>query len=521
MAWRWLPSSGVASVGAPLIDGDHIYVASGGRVYCVDRVTGNKIWQFPPEAPIPGAFRTTPILSNGVLVGLGDNKIAYGIDPGSGEEKWSFVMPNRSIYQPVEADKFVVIEESDNSLIAIDPTTGKSVWNSQDTQDIAPYRISDGLMGQIGAMGSTVFYFTNTFQMHAISAVSEKELWTLPVRFSQLSSAARPIVYAGTIYVTSGPYLVAVNPATGTALWQTNTGFGTISYNPAPSPAGIFVISDEGQVMVYDESNGHPATIMSQPATITSAPAASPTAVGSKLIIPTTSGAIDLFDPVTQSVIWSYIVRPINEGPATPAQNQAGGRGQGPGAARQQGSQTSTSKEPVTEVVASGSAVLDGTTLIVPEMDTSLIAFDSTLGVDLTPPKVEMLFPNAGDQVSGQPPLLLYFKARDWGSGINEKTLKVTIDGKPYDYTFKHDGRLWVTFSNETKNRPLSDGRHDILVDVSDWMNNVAHQHFSITIDNTLPPIVLPGTPANNNGRPGNGPGSGGGTGGGGGDGGL
>ena len=156
--------------------------------------------------------------------------------------------------------------------------------------------------------------------------------------------------------------------------------------------------------------------------------------------------------------------------------------------------------------------MIDGTTLIVPEQgDSTLIAFDTTLGVDLTPPKVELLFPNPGDQVSGQPPLLLYMKVRDWGSGINESTLKLTIDGKPYEYTYKRNGSLLVTFSNEGKNRPLQDGRHDILIDVKDWMGNEAQQHFFLTIDNTLAPIVLPGQPANNQNGIGGPPGGGGG----------
>jgi uncharacterized membrane protein YgcG len=116
----------------------------------------------------------------------------------------------------------------------------------------------------------------------------------------------------------------------------------------------------------------------------------------------------------------------------------------------------------------------------------------------------------------------LYFKVRDDGSGVKDDTLKISIDGKPYDYEYKRDGSAKVVFTISGKNKCLADGRHLILVEVSDWLGNVAHETFSLTIDNTLPPIKLPGQPTqtNPNGGPG-GPGGGGESGGGQGGGGL
>jgi outer membrane protein assembly factor BamB len=528
------------------VSGDTVFLAAGGRVYAVDRVTGNKVWQFPAEEGIGSAFPTAPILANGVLVAIGDNKVAYGIDPNTGQQKWSFSLPSRPIMKPVLADKFLVVELSDNSLIALDPTDGTPAWKNPDTGDPAPYHINDGLYGQIAAIGSTILYFTARNQMHALSVTTRLEQWPIPVRFSQLAPGVQPIIYGDTVYVTSGPFLIALNPNGGTVLWQRSTGFSQIPFNPAPSSSGIWVVSEDGDVMLYDLGSGQPTSLLPRPVSIGSYPINDPTAVGNKLIIPTTSGAIDLFDPSTQGLIWSYVVRPIDESAVAGNSNTnrggsgnkgggygggtgpgGGGGGFGPGGggggAGGFGGQTNKSSKPITEVIASGPAILAGTTLIVPEQDSSLIAFDSQNGVDLTPPKVEMLFPNPGDQVSGQPPLLLYFKIRDWGSGVNEKTLRVLIDGKSYEYKYTRDGATIVTFQETGKNRLLNDGRHDILIDVSDWMGNEAKQHFSLTIDNQLPPIVIPGTekPQNQGGFPGGGgPGGGGGGGEGGGGGG-
>jgi hypothetical protein len=154
---------------------------------------------------------------------------------------------------------------------------------------------------------------------------------------------------------------------------------------------------------------------------------------------------------------------------------------------------------------------------LVPARDSSLLAFDKVLGVDLTPPNVQMLFPNPGDQVAGVPPLLLYFKIRDEGSGVNEKTIQVKIDDKPYEFKYERSGNVTVQFSSSGKNRLLNDGRHLITVDATDWLGNMAHVTFSLTIDNTLPAIKLPGQPTTNPGPGGPGGPGGGGKGGGGG----
>jgi uncharacterized membrane protein YgcG len=455
-------------------------------------------------------------MANGVLVAVGDNKIVYGVDPATGLKLWDSLLPQRSIHQPVVCDKFVVVELSDNSLMAIDNKTGQPAWHD-DSGSPLPLKIPDGLIGQIAADNNTVYYFTNLYEMRAMSPVTQQDVWQQPVKFTQLSPFAKPVLSGGMIYVTSGSFLVAITASSGSAVWQTNTNFNQISYDPAVCSSGVFVVSDDGDVMLYDTGSGQPTSLMHTAVNLGSYPVADPIAVDTpaidsrgdkvtmpKLIVPTSNGAVNEFDPSSQAVDWSYIVKPIDEN-AQPTQARGkfggGGGGFGGGGARGGfggggggGGAQSQPTGPIEDIQASGPGVVAGSTLIVPEQDSSLIAFDTTLGVDLTPPNVRMLFPNPGDQVSGQPPLLLYFKLQDWGSGINDATLKFSIDGKPYEFTYKRNGDMIVLFSNEGKNRPLQDGRHEILVDVKDWMGNEAQHHFALMIDNSLPPIVLPGT---------------------------
>jgi outer membrane protein assembly factor BamB len=511
LAWRWLPTSGEAATGSPTLNGDTIYVACGGRIYALDRTTGNRMWQFPAEDPIAGKFRYAPIMANGVLVATGDNKIVYGIDANTGAPKWSFVLPDGPTGQPILVDKTVVQALSSSRLVAIDPTTGQTIWKSA-SGDLQTYLISDRISGQIVASGDSVLYFTQRNDLHNVDVITRTEdAWARPIRFAAVDASIQPLVYNGAVYVGSGQFLASINPETGVLNWQVPTGFQA-AFTPAASSQGIFVVSNDGQAMLFDPSNnGSPTAGMPKPIALGSSPATQPSAIGDKFIVPTASGALDMIDPSTGSIIWSYVIRPVGKlyesqsksgangkggGFGGPVGGQGGGPGGqgGPGGPAGQGGSTNSNKE-ITEIEASGPAELDGTTLLVPARDSSLLAFDKTLGVDLTPPTVQLLFPNPGDQVAGLPPLLLYFKIRDEGSGVNEKTIQIKIDDKTYDFKYERSGYVTVQFSREGKNRLLADGRHVITVNATDWLGNVANQSFSLTIDNTLPPVKLPGQP--------------------------
>jgi outer membrane protein assembly factor BamB len=540
LAWRWLPTSGEASSGSPTLNGDLIYVACGGRIYALDKTTGNRKWQYPAEEPIPGKFKYPPVLTGGVLIASGDNKIMYGIDPDTGASKWSFVLPEAPTGQPIVVDKAIVQALSSSQLVALDPMSGQSIWKSA-SGDLQTYNISDRISGQIGSSGSSILYFTQRNDLHSVDVLTRTEdAWARPIRFTSIDASAQPLVFNGAIYVASGQFLASINPLTGALIWQVPTGFQT-AFAPAVSTAGVFVCSNDGMAMLFDPTTGQTTAGMPKAISLGSAPITKPSAIGDKFMVPTASGALDLIDPASGSIVWTYVIRPIGKiyekqsgssgqgGPGGPGGSGLGGGpggggfggGQGgPGGFGGQrggaGGSTNGNKE-ITEIQASGPAELDGTTLLVPARDSSLLAFDKVLGVDLTPPNVQMLFPNPGDQVAGVPPLLLYFKIRDEGSGVNEKTIQVKIDDKPYEFKYERSGNVTVQFSSSGKNRLLNDGRHLITVDATDWLGNMAHVTFSLTIDNTLPAIKLPGQPTTNPGPGGPGGPGGGGKGGGGG----
>ncbi len=539
LAWRWYQSTSVPPAGAPVVNGDTIYTAVGNRVYALDRQSGNKLWQFPAVDPIDGSFHAAPVLAGNLLIAAGDNKQIYAIDVNTGNQKWIYSSVGSVIGQPVVTDHYFVYAQSDNTINAIDLATGEPVWSAA-----GPYPVYSGITGTLGAYKDSVLFFNLRNELVSLNVTNRKFDWT--IKLTQTQPDAIPVVFGDRVYFITGPYVVAADAATGAARWQVMTKEQLV-FGPAVSASGLVVETTDGRVLGYSLEK---AALFKTPIDLGSYPQARPSAVGTKFAFPTTNGAVNLVDVTQGKILWSYILRPL---PATVAASASstpgrGGRGGpggggpgaggfgggGPGAGGfgggaggfgggglgggQAGSQTTA--EPITSVPASGPAVLAGTTLIVPGKDGSIFGFDKDLGVDLTPPKVVMQFPNPGDQVSGRPPLELDFKIEDEASGVNPSTVSVTIDGKPYDFTYKPDGKLNITFSTVGKNKPLVDGRKTILVTVSDWLGNIAKIPFGITIDNTLAPVKLPGSKDPNSRGPGGPGGAGGGKGGGGGAGG-
>ncbi|MFZ4508667.1 MAG: PQQ-binding-like beta-propeller repeat protein [Fimbriimonas sp.] len=538
LAWRWIQPSRVAPGGSPLVDGNNIYYSLEGRVYCIDKSSGNLRWRYPAVDPIAGVFRSAPIISNGVLIATGDNKVIYGIDPNTGVGKWQSPLPDRVLGQPVSAGKFVVQALSNNSFVAFNPADGTSAWET-------PFQAYDGIFGGISTFKDELLYFTNRYELVSLNVATRKANWkSRPV--SQLPAGAIPVTFGEQIYVVSGPFVIGFNANSGLPKWQTPLN-EQLAFAPVVTAASLLVVSREGKVILLDPINGK--KLNNKPIDLKSIPLVRPTVAGDKHIVLTSNGGVNLIDTTKGELLWTYLIRPLPGanttgqntggegggqsglgggpsgsgfgGPAGSGFGAPGGRGGGqgsPGGQFGQGNNANTTPTQIFTIQAAAPAVLTGTTLLVPAKDGSLLAFDKESGVDLTGPKVSLLFPNAGDQVNGVLGLDFYFKVEDEAAGVKEDTIKVDIDGVAYEHTFGREGIAVVRIlATVGKNKPLSkEGRRVITVTATDWLGNTTKQVFAVTVDNTLPKTKLP-TANNNNpfGGPGGGPGGLGGVGGG------
>ncbi len=511
LAWRWAYSTPVSPVGVPAVADGVVYTAVGQRVFALDQATGNHKWRYPLVDPIPGYFRSAPLLVGNVVVAACDNNLIYGITADRGEAKWTYISDVPIIGQPVAVGNMVVFALNDSTVMAINAETGAKAWN-------APYKVFAGLTGQIGVFDKSVLFFAQDNSLTSLNVLTLKVNWSK--RFTNVNIDSQPTVYGEYIYTNAGSYVVCMMGGNGAVRWQQNTG-EPLTFAPAVSASGVLSVSRDGLAFLYDPLNG--AVKWRKPVDIGSYPSVRPSATDKLFIQPTTAGSLVALNPSGQ-IVWSFLVRPMPGSNFSSGTGSGSGRG-GPGAGSGGGSglaggggagtaQQNQQNQIPLAIPASGPALLVGKSLMVLAQDGSLLCFDPDNGVDLTGPKVQMIWPNPGDLV-GKPPLEMLFSVDDEATGVNTSTVKIQIDGQDVEFEYGRDGIAIVKISPFTKNKPLADGRRVIKVMATDWMGNTTTKEYAIIVDNSLPTSVRPGGPATGagSGRTG-GPGAGAGGGG-------
>lgn len=511
LAWRWAQPASVSPTGSPIVSGEVVYVATGQRMYALDKASGNQIWRYPIGEPIPGNFRSNCVLAEGTLMGAADNKVVYAVDAVSGQPKWQYTSSLPIVGSPVAVGKFLVFAVSDNSLMALNISDGSQAWRET-------LRIFDGVLGSLASYLDNVLVFSNSFKLFSINVATRKTNWE--AMFSTLSPEVSATVFGDSLYVNTGDFVTAVNAGTGRSKWQANIG-ERLAWNPAVSPEGVIVATRDGAVYGLD-LNGR--RTWRQPVNLQSSPVCNLGAVDKLGVVCTSNGSMQLLDMKTGKIVWNFVIRPMTAFLAQTEPSTGGGgagapgggaglAGSGPGggggARGGAGGGQGSSGAPPTYVIAAGPPVLAGQTLLLLARDASLLAFDRNEGVDLTPPRVRLLFPNAGDQINGNSPLAFNFRITDDATGLNESTVKVDIDGQNYNFTLTRDGYLTVDIGPDAKNAPLANGRRTVTVTAADWMGNESKTSFSFTVDNALPPTGR-GAPASGGTTGGSGGGRGG-----------
>lgn len=518
LAWRWAQMTTAPPLGTPIASNDRVFVAVGSRIYGLEKETGNQVWRYPVGEPLDGVFRTGAVYADGVVIANADNRGVYAVDAQTGALRWRFNSPDILVGPPVVTDGVVVYAVQGGDLHALDLATGAPRWE-------AGFRLSSGLIGTMAVWQNLVIVFTNDDHMTAIDVRTQRPAWR--TRFSRLSPTVKAAVFGDSLFVNSGTFVSAVRAATGRARWQQNV-LEDLMFAPAVAPEGVVVVSREGKAFSFDV-NGRP--IFRRGIELDSTPVASPSFVGSMVVVPTANGALNLVNPMTGDITWNFVMPPVTTGaPAggamggppglggapemggggmpglgaaggMPGMGAAGGPPGGPGRGMGGGVGAfgAQPQQEIRFVTAAGPAIVSGTTLLVLARDGSLLAFDRVLGVDLTPPEVRMAWPNAGDQMSGRPPFDLIFRLEDIASGVNPESIQVTFDGQELVGELNPEGFYIIRVNDATVNRKIlsaarqvGDGRKVIVVTVADWLGNVTTQRFAVTIDNSLPPLGGP-----------------------------
>ena len=479
IAWRWADRIEQRPAGSPIVDGDYVYAAVGSRMYCLERESGNLAWRYPSGVPLEANFTTGAVLAGDLLIAATDDKAVYAINKNTGEMVWQYFANSGVFSQPIVAGNVVVLPLASNQLIAISLDSGQEVWDG-------PLSSQAGIYSAFASWHNYIFFLTSDGMLNSLDVTTKRSGWNRSRRFGSVSPLAGMAVFGDVLYITSGSYVTAVQAASGRKRWEAIVP-GLLRYSPAVSSRTVVCVTDDGRMHAFN-INGK--RIFRSGIDLNSMAVASPSFSGSVVAIPTSNGALNLVDPLSGQIVWNFTVPPMIKRTKLPdrgTQNNPGGPGQGVG-------NTSQPEEiEVKYVVAAGPTSTEGDTLLMLAQDGSILAFDKNLGVDLTPPEAVMAWPNAGDQVSGRPPMEMVFRVTDAGSGVNFDKLEISINGQNYIYEIDREGLVRLRIYQRGNNKPLDNGRASVIVASSDWMGNESTTIFTLTIDNTLPALGSPG----------------------------
>lgn len=506
LAWRWSESTSASPSGQPAIDGEKVIVGVGGRIYCLDRDTGNLVWRYPSGEPLSGNFRTGVVMSGRTIVAASDQRVVYAINADNGQIIWQHTSSDPIIGSPATAGTAVAFPTASGQVVGLGLNDGQPLWGG-------PVKLNDRVLPNLAGTTTGIVAMTAR-SMVTLDPNTGRPRWTQA--FGTISSLTKPVVYGDTIYLTSGTFVIGLRAATGSVRWQQNTLEPLIA-GVAAGPEGVIAVGQAQKIFTFDTS-GRPTSRRGFPISIK--PGGVPSWAGKFAVVPSAGGTLLMVDPRTGDTVWSYTIPAIGKANTGAAGGGAMGGGDGPsvgggarggggasgggafGGGAGQGQQT----EAPSTVATAGPAIVTGTSLMVLAQDGSLLSFDKVFGIDLTAPTVKMLWPTAGDQVSPNPPAELVFKIEDFTSGINAASVKITLNGQDAFVTPDKDGIFRLLVVAGSRNRSLLIGRLNVKVTAADWLGNVSDTTFVLLVDPAIDrPLGGPRPPSGTTGAGGGG----------------
>lgn len=241
----------------PASDGERIYAFySSNDLVCLD-IEGNLIWYRGlahdyPKAGNDVGMSSSPVVIDGTVVVQVENyadSFAAGIDALTGETRWRIDRPANSNWCSPSAmrgadGKSLVLLQSPSKLTAHDPTTGEQQWQFDASCESIPSAMGIGKYVVLPSKGMTVL---------ELEGSAPKVLWDSN---RMRTGASSPISDGERLYViNSAGVLTCAAMQTGDLEWQVRIG-GTFWATPVAAGNHILCVNQEGKAKVVKISGG-------------------------------------------------------------------------------------------------------------------------------------------------------------------------------------------------------------------------------------------------------------------------
>jgi len=240
------------------------------RIYCLDGLTGNSIWEFYTPGSKYSVIGIEDSNGDGIpdVVGGGSNLgetqgIVYGINGDNGNELWSFNVSGSTVWALEQTDhlnwngvKEIIAGDFSGNYYCLDPADGSEIWNGNIGNAIILRFIK---LDDVNNDNFPDLYFTHSGFNNAlvVDGHSGDQIWNQPVadqpwnaaRIEDISGDGINDLLVGTLYNSNYGYFL--NGADGSVLGSVNVG------TPVDAIASIPDIAGDGSMeMVVGGRNG-------------------------------------------------------------------------------------------------------------------------------------------------------------------------------------------------------------------------------------------------------------------------
>jgi outer membrane protein assembly factor BamB len=234
----------------PASDGKRIFAFySSNDVICLD-LAGNLLWYRGLTFDYPNAsnslgMASSPVVVNDTLVVQVESDaeaFAVGLDTQTGLERWKIERPRRAnwtspvVFQGTADQPQSVLLQSSAGVQAIDPKTGKEIWNYTDGASTIPSSVVSGKMVFVPSHGITA--------LRPNPASESPEIVWQSANLSP--GTASPFVYDGKVYaLNSSGALSCADAKDGKRLWQLRLT-GKFSGSPLGVGGRLYFFNEDG-----------------------------------------------------------------------------------------------------------------------------------------------------------------------------------------------------------------------------------------------------------------------------------
>jgi len=229
--WRFHPEGTI--YGPPAVDAEtgRIYFgATDKKLYALD-ARGLFLWAFETEDNVA----SRPVVAKDTVAFGSENSNVYGVDAGTGEERWRVSTGGPVVSSPAFESGVVIVGSDDGAVYGLDPSTGKEEWRYLAKGPVeAPVEAGDGV----------AYVASRSGELAALEARTGEEIWTSPQ--GEILRTAPAVGDEEVFVVDDAQGLLAFDRRTGKKRWGIPNG--RYVGPPLVAEDGLVVVRNDGHI---------------------------------------------------------------------------------------------------------------------------------------------------------------------------------------------------------------------------------------------------------------------------------